>query len=698
MPARHMEKYRNNQIIDDIVSPEINSFVDLLANPTLVLDEQGTVILRNAAFTHIFAQHCLIKDNYEVLTLSIQRALAEAKLTSLFPIQDHYQQETLYFIDAKGQKHKLHIVAGLTPKYALAMFESNQKEELLKSVLDCIPGGVFWKDRQSKYLGVNHRFLSDLGLEKQEEICGKSDYDLFPSEAAQAFQKDDQEVMKQAKPKLNIEESIQKTNGDEDWLLTNKVPILNNHEEVIGVMGSYTNITDRKNYQKLIEKQALYDQLTGLYNRQSLQKYFANLEKNNTIKIGGLLFIDLDNFKTVNDTLGHAVGDELLKFVSQRILKAGEEHDFIARLGGDEFAVVTSIDLDRNLTENRENERQKTRHKINQLARKIKNNILKPYEVGSHYIQLGVSIGITYFDSHLIDWTNTFNEADMAMYDAKFSGRNRIRVFNENIRQNTNHVHRIRALLNQSIEKEELYLNIQPQYGRSGNIIGAEALLRWNNNELGEISPMEFIPISEQSGTIHSIGLWVFEQAFKLVFDWVKILNVEKIPPLAVNVSAKQFQSNDFLSSVQALLQKYPIDTKLIHFELTESLLVENKDNAIEKLKALADLGFPLAIDDFGTGYSCLSYLNQLPIDKIKIDKSFTFKINQDKKQSALVETIISMAKNLDMNVIAEGVETQEQLQFLKRHGCYEYQGYYFSKPINVQAYQNLLRKEIIDK
>ena len=218
--------------------------------------------------------------------------------------------------------------------------------------------------------------------------------------------------------------------------------------------------------------------------------------------------------------------------------------------------------------------------------------------------------------------------------------------------------------------------------------------MRWNNIELGEVSPVEFIPISEQSGTIHNIGLWVFEEAFKLVSLWCKQYDTNNLPPLAVNVSAIQFKSSDFLSKVQSLLQKYPIDPSLIHFELTESLLVENEDNVIEKLQALSMLGFPLAIDDFGTGYSCLSYLNQLPISKIKIDKSFTFKVIEDKKQAALVETIISMANNLDMSVIAEGVETQAQLNFLKSHGCYEYQGYFFSRPLCVSDYQSLLRDD----
>jgi len=248
----------------------------------------------------------------------------------------------------------------------------------------------------------------------------------------------------------------------------------------------------------------------------------------------------------------------------------------------------------------------------------------------------------------------------------------------------------MQALLNRAIEKQELYLNIQPQYDVERRVIGAEVLLRWNNEELGEVSPAEFIPLAEQSGSIHNIGLWVFEEAFHLVQTWSEKYGSENVPPLAVNLSAIQVQGSDFLETVTSLLERIPIERNLIHFELTESLLLESEVESVEKLNRLSELGFSLAIDDFGTGYSCLGYLNKLPIDKIKIDKSFTFQITEDSRQASIVETIISMAKSLNMNIIAEGVETEEQVQYLLEHGCSEFQGFYFSRPISPEKYQEL--------
>lgn len=664
-------------------SDKILEFANTLSNPVLLMNLTGEVYAKNNAFEK---DSCHISLN-SLTSNELSFAVAQAFKSHDFPLLKKYQTYQSTITDKEGRKYTASLHPFLFEDTHIVVIQDNNDENILQKVLDCIPARVFWKDLNSKFLGANHLFLTDCGVSTHTELANLTDHDIFPKSEADSYVMDDRQVMSSGKAKLNIEEPQTRPDGQISWVQTSKVPILDNNNEVIGIMGSYKDITERKIYQQLIETQARQDQLTKLHNRQALQEYFQELEKNQDQKQGGLLFIDLDNFKTVNDTLGHATGDKLLQTVSSRILESAHEKDFIVRLGGDEFSVL--------FIPNFNNDRERLIQLTNELAESIKQAILEPYAVDSHHIQLGVSIGITYFDSGNINWTNTFNEADMAMYDAKASGKNTIKTFSKKIRENHDRIHKMQKMLGHAIANDELYFNIQPQFNADEKLIGAEALLRWNSKELGEISPVEFIPICEQSGTIHDVGLWVFERAFKLVHFWSEKYNNENIPPLAVNVSIKQFQRSNFLASIEKLLNRYPINTKLIHFELTESLLAEGDVDTIEKIKGLSELGFPLAIDDFGTGYSCLSYLNQLPIDKIKIDKSFTFQIVEDRRQAVLVDTIISMASKLNMDVIAEGVETKPQLDFLLEHGCSEFQGYYFSRPINENDYQALLESKL---
>jgi len=663
--------------VDEDSDNKALEFVNSLSDPILLVNQAGEVCAKNNSF---------LKDSNSLslnqLPLNELSAVVLESFNYLrFPLSEKAPPCCSTITDSLGRKHTLYLHPYMLSGTHVVIIENYKNEDILEKVLNCIPSKVFWKDRSGKFLGGNHLFLSDCGLTSNEQLVGLTDYDFFPAVEADCFVADDEQVMSSGESKLNIEEPQTRSDGEISWLKTCKVPIRGPHNDVIGVMGSYTDITERKNYQSLIEKQARQDQLTQLHNRLALQEHFNQLEKDEGSCYGGLLFIDLDNFKTVNDTLGHAVGDELLRMVSSRINRASDD-GFVVRLGGDEFAVLhmSGVNDDKEVLE----------EQVALLAEGIKQAILTPYLLDSHHIQLGVSIGITYFNSGNIDWVNTFNEADLAMYEAKISNKNVIKVFCEEIRTRHVRIYQMQALLNRAIEKQELYLNIQPQYDVERRVIGAEVLLRWNNEELGEVSPAEFIPLAEQSGSIHNIGMWVFEEAFRLVQTWSEKYGSENVPPLAVNLSAIQVQGSDFLETVTSLLERIPIERNLIHFELTESLLLESEVESVEKLNRLSELGFSLAIDDFGTGYSCLGYLNKLPIDKIKIDKSFTFQITEDSRQASIVETIISMAKSLNMNIIAEGVETEEQVQYLLEHGCSEFQGFYFSRPISPEKYQEL--------
>jgi len=654
------------------------TFVNALSDAILLLDHRGNIFAKNRAFEK--CQELYRLNSLPLHELSQRVGEGFGALLNSNPLTSNVYQGS---ICDESIAHTAFFLPRIFDGAQLLVIPAYDENEILQRVLDCIPARVFWKDISSRYLGANHLFLADCGVSRSEQLIGLNDYDFFPQEEASSYIADDREVMRSQQAKLNIEEPQTRPDGELVWLLTSKVPIRNQNNDVIGVMGSYTDITERKNYQQLIERQARFDELTGLPNRQGLLAHFKTLENEQPDSHGSLLFIDLDNFKTVNDTLGHIVGDKLLRSVSKRIKETAEKFAFVVRIGGDEFAALLVA---------RENNNQHAQAEASlQLAQQIKSRVLAPYHIDSHFIKLGLSIGITYFYTSHVNWSNTFNEAYMAMYSAKAKRKNSIEIFTEEMRANNLYIYTMQKALNQAIENNELYLNIQPQYDNHGHILGAEALLRWHNDELGEVSPVEFIPLSEQSGTIHEIGMWVFEQAFSKIYQWSEKYGVDNTPSLSVNVSAKQFQGGDFLEKIEKLKRKYPVTPKLIHFELTESLLIENEIDAIKKLDALKNIGFALEIDDFGTGYSCLNYLYQLPIDKIKIDRGFTSQVVEDKRQAALVETIILMSQKLGMEIIAEGVETEQQVEFLLHHGCSEFQGYYFSRPLSCENYEYLL-------
>ena len=672
----------NEPILNKNTSDSDSFFLDSLNNAAIVLNQQGHICHLNTAFLN----EPSFKDQDITVGMSI---------IDLFPLfTDHFTfpmppTKEAYVLDIlwKHQTKRFHFHPFVWPEQHLCILSTNEREDLLKIVLDSIPARVFWKDVNSRYLGSNQLFANDCGVGCSDDLIGKEDYDYFPKKESESFRADDRQVMDSGTAKLNIEEPQTRRDGSISWLQTSKVPIRDKTGNIIGIMGSYTDITERVQYRQLIEKQAHYDYLTGLANRLALKSKIEKINKSDSYFGGGLLFIDLDQFKTVNDSLGHKVGDELLIEVAKRIEATVADRGFLCRLGGDEFALLVLfkeyIPMDTSFL------------KLKKIASDIRSAIINPYQIFSHHIQLGVSIGITQCSQDHVFCSDQLNEADIAMYEAKAIGRNAIQFYDDAMQKKVNHVHTIQSRLGFAIEQEELYLDIQPQYNQNDEWVGGEALLRWKNKDLGQISPVEFIPISEQTGIIHDIGIWVFEQSFKMVHQWMKKYDRKKLKPLSINVSAKQFESRDFIHLIKSLMRHIPIDPTLIEFELTESLLFSNEDNALMKLSVLKELGFILAIDDFGTGYSCLSYVSKLPMDILKIDRSFINQIHEDERQASIVETIIAMAKNLHLEAVAEGVETLEQKDFLISKGCHQFQGYYFSRPIAFDDYDQLVAKNV---
>ncbi|MBF7073200.1 EAL domain-containing protein [Glaciecola sp. MH2013] len=548
----------------------------------------------------------------------------------------------------------------------------------MRIVLDNIPMRVFWKDTHSRFLGGNKTFLKDLNLSRVEDLMGKSDYDFtFDSEETKAFRRDDFEVMSSKQAKLGIEESQSIANAPNRWLRTNKVPIINDEGDAIGLVGTYEDISSEVEYRHQIEKQALLDPLTGLANRRSLQQTIDTF----TGHFAGLLFIDLDYFKTVNDSLGHLVGDILLQEVAKRIQSIVQNSECkICRLGGDEFSIFVPL----------ENEAQ-YKHSMSKLAKKVIQTLSENFFFEDNVINIGASIGLTLMKGDTFEYTEAFRQADMAMYVAKDKGKGGFEFYDADMHLAGERKNTLRKELVKGLENNEFHLVFQPQVNDENCVIGAEVLLRWNSKVLGIISPVEFIPVAEETGFIYLLGNWVFTKSLEYLAEIQRHTVICDEFKLAINVSSRQFRNPTMLTFFVNEVANRKLNAKNIQLEITESLLIDHQDTAVKTMLGLQSKGFSIAIDDFGTGYSSLAYIANLPIDKLKIDRSFVSNLHKNGVNRKLVDTIINMSQNLHMEVIAEGVETKDERATLLELGCTEYQGYLFGRPMSFQDFLSML-------
>ncbi|MBP6057038.1 MAG: PAS domain S-box protein [Nitrosomonas sp.] len=676
-----------------------------------------------------------------------------------------------------------------------------ESRNLLGTIIDTAPVRIFWKDRNSRYLGCNSIFAQDAGAQSAQDMIGSDDYQWSWKAQAEDYRKDDQTVINSGMPKLAYEEPQTMPDGKINWLRTSKVPLRNGHNEIIGVLGIYqditkqkriyesmrlaatiyqssneaimvtdendliiqinpaftrmtgyemadvmgktpemfrsghhdpvfyqeirrrlsnedhwqgeiwdlrkdgtihakwlnvsvirypdgcvhyhvsqfTDITEKKKKDELILSQANYDQLTGLPNR-NLFKDRLEMKIKKSRRSGtplSMLFLDLDHFKDINDTLGHDKGDDLLREVALRVKSCLNETDTVARLGGDEFAVILSDSIDN--------------QQVEEMALHIIQSLNKPFNFNQNRTNyyISTSIGIVFYPQDGTDMKSLMKHADQAMYAAKLEGRNRFCNFTPSMQREAHEKMVLIHDLRRAIAKNELQVYYQPILELStGRPIKAEALVRWKHPRRGMISPATFIPLAEESGLILEIGEMVFKQSIALINQWQKRLGY--IIQISVNMSPIQFKFMNKFSWLDNLAQ-FGLPGNCINVEITEGVLL--KDSAIvqEYLLEFRNNGIEVSIDDFGTGFSSLSYLKKFDIDYLKIDHSFINQLIDSATDRTLVEAIIVMAHKLDIKTIAEGVETKEQQDLLTHFGCDYVQGFLYSKPIKEKAFEKLL-------
>ncbi|WP_106797362.1 EAL domain-containing protein [Rhizobium sp. H4] len=537
----------------------------------------------------------------------------------------------------------------------------------LLSVLRTMPDMVWVKDMDGVYLLCNHAFERLTGL-AEADVVGKTDFELFDVERARFFRESDKAAVEAGECILSDEEwVISQENGQSVLLETRKVPVMDAGGGVVGVLGVARDVTELNVSRQKIHQMAFYDPLTSLPNRSLFNDRLRQMITSAVSRgqRAGVALIDIDHFKVVNDTMGHPVGDELLCQAAARLKASVRDYDTVARLGGDEFAIL--------LPEIRQGD------DLGRIAGTILERFKEGFLLDGKEVFISCSVGIALYPDDSADVNDLVKYADSAMYLAKRSGRNSFRFYSKDLTASAEERMRLESDLRRAIERGELELHYQPKVLLdSGAMIGSEALLRWRHPDMGMVPPFRFIPVAEDTGLIVELGRWVLREACETAAE----LNADgRIPhKVAINLSVKQFQSAGLIKSIAEILEETGCRAEWVEIEITESLLLDQKDETLHMLSELRSMGFSIAIDDFGTGYSALNYLARFPIDTLKIDRSF---INSaDKRNEELVKAILSIARCLGQNVVAEGVETAEQAAFLAAHGCASAQGFLYSKAL----------------
>lgn len=537
-------------------------------------------------------------------------------------------------------------------------------------------------DANGVILRVNQAFTQSTGYSAEEAI-GRKTAMLKSGRHDQAFY---QALWKALQEKHYWQGVIwnRRKNGKlyAEWLTINAV--LSPAGKVTHYVGSFSDITQNKEAEAEVHRLAYYDQLTQFPNRRLLQDRLgqALATAARSGMYGAVLFLDLDNFNTLNDTRGHDTGDQLLINVAHRLRQSLREADTVARLGGDEFVIVL---------ENLGGDRSAAAALARDFGDRLCKDIARPYRLKGEDYVCTASLGVCLFDGdetveHLL------KNADMAMYRAKDSGRNTVRFFDPEMQAALDKRSSLETALRQALERRELQLYYQPQFNCSGQVIGAESLLRWRAADGAFISPADFIPLAESTGLILSIGTWVVDTACLQIKEWESDARASALQ-LSVNVSALQFRQENFVDQIRHLIEETAIDPTRLKLELTESMILDDITTAINKIQTLRELGVSFSMDDFGTGYSSLAYLTRLPIDELKIDQSFVAKLPGARNDQIIVETIITMGRNLGLRIVAEGVETETQRDFLEEHGCHSFQGYLFSRPLPLPELMSFLEQ-----
>jgi diguanylate cyclase (GGDEF)-like protein/PAS domain S-box-containing protein len=570
-------------------------------------------------------------------------------------------------------------LAGIAIERASAQEALERREQELRTVMDSVPAMICYADREARFVYVNQRYADWLG-HPREALIGRPVREVVDADTFRVMQPQIEQVLRGAA--VRYERRQRGRDGALHDFDVQYMPHFDSASSVCGYFVMLNDVTARKQDEELLYFLANHDQLTALPNRNLFAEHLGRA-LGQAARQGekvGLLFVDLDRFKNVNDTLGHNIGDVLLQKVAQRFRDALRQSDLVARQGGDEYTVLLQPLGDM--------------QEAAVCAQKLIDALAKPIDADGHELFVTCSVGISIFPDDAKDAAGLLKNADSAMYRAKEQGKNTYQFYsNDDAAHSFEHL-MLETSLRRALDREEFVIHFQPIVDlRLQRVIGVETLVRWQHPDFGMVSPARFIPLAEETGLIVPIGGWVLEQACRQI----RALQQQGFPELhvAVNLSPKQFRQRDLVRSIADTLSRTGLPPRYLELEVTESSIMEHAEFTIRTLHELKAMGINLSIDDFGTGYSSLSYLKRFPIDALKVDQSFVRDIPGDPDDAAIASAVIALGHSLRLTIVAEGVETAEQLAFMRERGCHRVQGYYFARPMPAAELPDFLRGPI---
>lgn len=663
--------------------------------PDLVVTDFKMPEIDGAEFTRRFRQlpgcadvPVVVLTVYEELSFRL-RALEAGATDFLQSPVDHHEFLTRARNLLKMRRQQLVIASrALSLENELRTSEQSRAQALrdsterLAQVIDTVPAMISATDRQGRCIFVNAHQASVKGVEPAA-LLGRTAVDLFGEEQGQRSAALDRLICESGSAVPSFEEEVAVVGGEIRYVLTTKAPLRDADGAVVAVLTTSLDITDRRMAERHLRHLAHHDTLTDLPNRVLLQERVRHeiAQSRRTDRKFALHLFDLDRFKGINDVLGHHFGDRLLRAVADRLRATVRESDTVARLGGDEFAILQS-----NVSGPED---------AAELARRIREALSAPFRFDGQEVTTSASIGIALFPDNGFDFDDLLKNADLAMYRAKAEGRDGFRAFAADMDTSARAITVLESDLRRALARNEFELHYQPQVAlSSGLIVGAEALIRWRRENGDLVAPGEFLPRAEENGLIVPINNWVLREACRQAAAW----SAAGLPRLrvAVNLSGVQFLKSDVEGLVMEALAESGLPADRLELELTETILLQDTGAVVRQLEALRAQGVTFSIDDFGTGYSSLAYVKHFPVDRLKIDKSFIANLKNDANDAAIVRAIVNLGHSLDLDVIAEGVETAAQLAHLRAEGCDEVQGFYFGRPMLSDVFVDLVRREML--
>jgi diguanylate cyclase (GGDEF)-like protein/PAS domain S-box-containing protein len=571
---------------------------------------------------------------------------------------------------------------GAPPEARAEILRLEEEIFLLETLMDNVPDSIYFKDRESRFTRINRYAAERFGIAVPELAVGRTDFDIFADEHAAKARRDEQEIMRTGRALVGVEEKEIKPDGGVRWVSTTKLPLRDRDGAIVGTFGISRDITAHKLAEAQLERQAFFDTLTGLPNRalfmNRLQHLFHRARRTPEGLLFAVLYFDLDRFKSVNDGLGHLAGDELLVGIARRLEQHMRPSDTLARLGGDEFTV---------LLEDISSEADATR-----VADRIQQELASPFVLSGHELYTSASIGIALSLSGYARPEDMLRDADTAMYRAKAAGRSRHQIFDADMHARAMALLKLETELRHAIERGELLAYYQPIIDLETRALrGFEALARWRHPERGLVPPDVFIPVAEETGLVGVIGEMMLKEACQQLKIWQD--RYPRTPPLgvSVNISTRQLGHAGIVDQIARIIRETGLAPGSLTLELTESTLMQNLKAGAGVIRQLHDMSVHVHVDDFGSGYSSLSYLQDLPVETLKVDRAFVSGMDGKPRQTAIVRAIVTLARNLGMDVIAEGVETDAQADTLLRLRCATGQGFLFSRPLPAAEAERLI-------